>query len=126
MSTSSLPPENSRGIALGKELAQAARFWEPLRIAYNVALAGVVGAWVMATWPHFRLAMKLTTLVPMVFLALLANVCYSAAYLVELPLQQTPRTWMRHCRWAVWTAGTLFAIALANYWIADEIFPDVH
>jgi len=126
MSTPNLRTDNSGGMATGKGLAQAARFWEPLRIAYNVALAGVVAAWIIGTWPHFRPAMKLGKLAPMVFLALVANVCYSAAYLVELPLQQTPRTWMRHCRWAVWTAGTLFAIALANYWIADEIFPDVH
>jgi hypothetical protein len=26
----------------------------------------------------------------------------------------------------VWVAGVLFAILLANYWIADEIYPDVH
>jgi len=31
----------------------------------------------------------------------------------------------RHWRWRLWLAGTLFAMALANYWIADEIYPYV-
>jgi len=126
MSTPSLPPDNSDRNSIGKNLAQAVRFWEPLRIAYNLALAGVVGTWVLATWPHFRPAMKLATLAPMVVLALLANVCYSAAYLADVPLRYTQGKWMERWRWGVWTAGTLFAIVLTNYWIADEIYPDVH
>jgi hypothetical protein len=32
--------------------------------------------------------------------------------------------WLRW-RWSLWTCGMLFAILLANYWIADEIFPYV-
>jgi hypothetical protein len=29
-------------------------------------------------------------------------------------------------RWGLWILGTLFAFVLANYWIADEIYPDFH
>jgi uncharacterized protein involved in exopolysaccharide biosynthesis len=32
--------------------------------------------------------------------------------------------WKRR-RWILWLAGTAFAVALANYWIADEIYPFV-
>ena len=105
---------------------RAARFWEPLRIGYNLVLVGVVVAWVIATWPHFRPALRLWALLPMGVLALLANVCYSAAYLVDVPLQQVTIKFLAVWRWGVWIAGTLFAILLTNYWIADEIFPDVH
>ncbi len=26
----------------------------------------------------------------------------------------------------LWLLGILFALLIANYWIADEIYPDVH
>ncbi|HVM76155.1 MAG TPA: hypothetical protein VMT75_10965 [Candidatus Saccharimonadales bacterium] len=127
MSTANLPTsDSSTGPALLRELASAARFWEPLRIGYNLVLVGIVVAWVIATWPHFRPALRMATLVPMVFLALMANVCYSAAYLLDVLLQHVTTRFLGQWRWAVWTAGTLFAMLLANYWIADEIFPDVH
>lgn len=59
-------------------------------------------------------------------LALLANTYYCAVYLVDIPLQCSAANdlWRRWC-WTVWLAGTLLAILLANYWIADEIYPFV-
>jgi hypothetical protein len=32
---------------------------------------------------------------------------------------------LRRQRSVLWVIGTLFAILLANYWIADEIYPFV-
>jgi hypothetical protein len=56
----------------------------------------------------------------------LANVCYCAAYLVDLPLQYSSfRAAWRRRRFALWLAGMLFAALLASYWIADEIYPYV-
>ena len=108
-------------------LAVAARFWEPRRIAYNAVLCVIVAAWMATTWPHFRDALSLFHLGQMLVLALLANVCYSAAYLVDLAAQLSALNAVsRKTRWALWIAGTLFAILLANYWIADEIYPDFH
>lgn len=59
-------------------------------------------------------------------LALLANVCYCAAYLVDIPTQYSSvgAIWRRR-RWGLWLMGMLFAIVLENYWIADEIYPFV-
>jgi hypothetical protein len=127
METPNPAPSGSAGAPiepLRGNLAQAVRFWEPLRIAYNLLLVGVVVLWVVLTWPHFREALRFSSLLPLSFLALVANVFYCAAYLVELPFQQSARNFLRRERWILWTAGTLFAILLANYWIADEIFPD--
>jgi hypothetical protein len=116
-------PEGSfRGL-----MKDAVRYWEVRRVIYNAALVVVCAAWVLATWPHFRPAFAWWALPPMAFLALVANVCYSAAYLVDIPMQQSSLAivW-RNRRWGLWVAGTVFAIVLANYWIADEIYPDVH
>jgi hypothetical protein len=108
-------------------LADAARFWEPRRLLYNFILVLVTVTWIMATWPHFRPALTLTSLFPMSILALLANACYSAAYLLDIPLQCSSAAATRNrFRWGLWILGTLFAFVLANYWIADEIFPDFH
>ncbi len=107
-------------------LADAIRFWELRRIFYNLALASVVLLWVTVSWPHFRPAFTLISLLQLAVLALLANLCYCTAYLVDLPIQGSPlaSVWKRR-RWALWVVGTLFAILFENYWIADEIYPFV-
>lgn len=107
-------------------LSEAARFWEPRRLVYNLVLAAFVVAWIVRTWPHFRQAMTPANLGRLMILALLANVCYCAAYLAETLIQNvTTRTAWNRQRWVVWVVGTLFAILFENYWIADEIYPFV-
>ena len=110
----------------GKGLMEAARFWEPRRVVYNLLLFGVVMIWLVKTWPHFRPAMTLESLGIMAVLALLANACYCAAYLAEILIQNATSSvvWNRQ-RWAIWVVGTLLAILFENYWIADEIYPFV-
>src|SRR5438270_1313395 len=94
---------------------------------YNTLLVAAVVLWIALTWPHFRPSMSLLALGRMTVLALLANLCYCAGYVAEAfiqPLvQQTSR---RRLRWAVWIAGMLLSLLLENYWIADEIYPDVN
>ena len=74
----------------------------------------------------FRPAFTLQSLGRVLILAALANLCYCAAYLVDVPMQQSSIgiTWRRR-RWILWVAGTLFALLFACYWIADEIYPFV-
>lgn len=110
----------------GKGLIDAARFWEPRRLLYNALLFGFVVIWVVRSWPHFRPAMNLEGLGVATVLGLLANVCYCAAYLAEIAIQNATSSaaWNRQ-RWAVWVVGTLLAILFENYWIADEIYPFV-
>lgn len=99
------------------------RFWEYRRIFYNAALVGVVLLWLTLTWPHFRAMLRWNSLLLMVVLGLIANLCYCAAYFVDIPLlnSSVASVWRRG-RWIVWLVGTIFAIVLANYWIADEIY----
>jgi hypothetical protein len=107
-------------------LRDAIRYWEPRRIWYNVALTALAGAWLVLTWPHFRPALTLDSLTKVLVLAALANVCYSAAYLVDIPMQLSAASaaW-RQWRWALWLFGTILALLFACYWIADEIYPYV-
>ncbi len=102
------------------------RYWEMRRIWYNLALTVLAGAWVSLTWPHFQHALTPHHFLQLLALAALANLCYSAAYLVDIPMQQSSfsDSW-RQWRWALWLLGTLFALLFACYWIADEIYPFV-
>jgi hypothetical protein len=126
-------PTESHGIGqfpsrrFKESLADAIRFWERRRVVYNLILIGVVVAWIVASWPHFRPAMHLFRMFQLIVLGLIANAFYCAAYFVDIPMQSSDvrATW-RRWRWALWTLGTLFAFLLTNYWIADEIYPYVN
>ena len=112
--------------AFRQSILSAARFWEGRRLPYNAILAAVVAIWVFGTWPHFRPAFNLTSLGFLVLLAAVANVCYCTAHLVDVPMLQSPfaSRWLRW-RWRLWVVGTLFAVLIECYWIADEIYPYV-
>ena len=117
---------NSKSTKPSIDLRDAARFWEKHRLWYNALLFLVLILWVVFTWPHFRPAMNLVALGKMTILALLANLVYCAGYVTEgfvQPLVQ--RAYWRRMRLVVWVGGMLLALVLANYWIADEIYPYV-
>jgi hypothetical protein len=111
---------------LHQSLSEAVRFWEPRRLIYNLVLTAVALVWLVVTWPHFRPALTLSACVIFAVLALLANVCYCAAYVVDIPAQRSAfvSLWRRR-RGVLWLMGTIFAVILENYWIADEIYPFV-
>lgn len=131
MDTQNLPPSPESGQSAEgspwKGLVEAARFWEPRRVIYNLVLSVFVILWLVGTWPHFRPAMHLQSLLFLVIFALLANVCYCAAYLTEIPIQglAVSAVWSHRQRWAIWVIGMLLAVLFENYWIADEIYPFV-
>ena len=112
--------------------ADALRYWEPRRVLYNAVLTAVAVLWVVLTWPHFRSVRLMEVpagetqpaILILVVLAFLANVCYCAAYVVDIPLQRSLGTWRKY-RWTLLLTGTLFALLIENYWIADEIYPFV-
>jgi hypothetical protein len=108
-------------------LRDALAWWELRRIPYNLALALLAAGWVVVTWPHFRPVFTLESLGKLLVLAALGNVCYCAAYGLELlfAFSDLGPAWRRR-RGAVWIAGTLFALLLAQYWIGDEIYPYVN
>jgi hypothetical protein len=105
-------------------IREAPRFWERARVLYNAILTLVVLLWIVLTWPHFRPSLTLGAFEAMAVLALLANLCYSAAYVAEFFMQALlPIVHWRRFRKILWILGMLFALVLENYWIADEIYP---
>jgi hypothetical protein len=107
-------------------LPAAARFWEPRRLFYNLALTAIAIFWLIMGWSHFRPALHFSLLGPILVLALLANLCYCAAYLADLAIQHLlPGPLWKRTRWALWSLGTLIAILFESYWINDEIYPYV-
>ncbi len=118
-------PPGTEGTA-SATFRSALRYWEPRRIAYNLVLAAVLAAWLVLTWPHFRPALGGRSLLQLLALAAIANVAYCAAYGAEIAVRHCAfgDTWKSR-RWILWLAGTLFAVVLECYWIADEIYPYV-
>ncbi len=53
----------------------------------------------------------------------MANLCCSAACVVDIPLQHST-LWARS-RWILWLAGVLLSALYLDYGIADEIYPYV-
>jgi len=109
-------------------IRDAVRYWEPNRLRYNavlvavsilaIPLAFVLGpAWAsLANWQLY------------VVLAVLANVCYCTAYLLDLPLQFSPfcGAWRRRRKY-VFVTGTAFAGLLAfgfSFFIVAPLVPD--
>jgi len=106
------------------DLRDPVRYWELRRIVYNLILSAAAIAWVALTWPHFRPAFTWRTIPPLAFLVAMANLCYCAVYGAELTVRAlSPAGTWRHWRLAIFIAGTLLALLLESYWIADEIYP---
>ena len=68
-------------------VADGLRYWEPRRLLYNGALALVVLTHFFLALPGSREKLSFDVLLGLFFLAVLANVCYCAAYLADLFVQ---------------------------------------
>lgn len=117
-------PQAGLPSSLGDVLSDAIGYWERRRLGYNLALSVVVLGWAALAWGRLRGLFGIDHLLSLFVLAVLANVCYCAAYVVDVPVQLSAfrAGWRRH-RWMLWLLGTLFAMALAWFWIGDEILP---
>jgi len=107
-------------------IRNATRFWEPRRLIYNAILTATALFWLFKDWTHFRPALSWYFLGVITVLALLANLCYCAAYVADFALQNlVPNSALSRSRWAIFSLGTAFAILFESYWINDEIYPYV-
>lgn len=96
--------------------ADALRYWERQRIAYNAVLLLVVGAVFLSHWTQLLARASVDFLLVLFLLVVLANVAYCAAYPADLFVQRTGLgTARRRARWALFGVGTLFAAVLAQF-----------
>ena len=102
---------------LRRNVSDAIRFWEPMRLAFNVALAAIVGFYFVRGLPASRQSVTFDGFLLLVVLAVLANVAYCAAYLVDVFVQFSAyRDLWRKNRWVLFAIGLLFAAILTRFW----------
>jgi len=103
-------------------LSAAIRYWEPRRLLYNFVLALVVAAHIISGWPSSREALHFNGLLWLFVLAVLANVAYCAAYVVDIVVQMSGFRdhWLR-MRWILLAIGLTFA-AILTHFFAFAIF----
>jgi hypothetical protein len=103
-------------IDLQSPLTSAIAYWEPRRLLYNAWLLAVV----IATWfldsPRAPQAGAFELAQQLFLLAVLANVAYCAAYVVDVAalLSGFRATWLRR-RWLLLAIGMLFAAVPAHF-----------
>jgi len=113
-------------LAFRDMLTDALRYWERRRIGYNAVLAVVVMIHLAPAWRAFVQSFQWVELLELFVLAVLANVCYSTAYLVDLTVQYSGlrSAWLRW-RWVLWVIGTAFAAAWTWICLGGGVHPGV-
>jgi hypothetical protein len=109
---------SGRGVLsrLSGYVANGLRYWEPRRIIYNGVLSMVVLAHVALAWPGSRTKLSFDLALGVFLLAVLANVCYCAAYVADIFVQFSGL----HEAWRVGRAvllvvGTTFAATITHF-----------
>ena len=97
-------------------LTDAIRYWEVRRIAYNAILLAVVVVVFVLQWPQSRAAFSADLAQTLFILAVLANVAYCAAYVVDVVAQYSgfQAVWRRY-RWLLFLVGVVFASIIARF-----------
>ena len=96
--------------------ADALRYWEHRRIAYNGVLALVVSGVAVAHWQQFLRQASVDFFLGLFLLAVLANVAFCAAYPADVFVQRSGLGQaQRRVRTVLFAVGTLFASVLAQF-----------
>ena len=97
--------------------SDAIRYWEPKRLLYNAVLTAVVVTYFVLGLPGSKHLVSLNGLLFVFLLAVLANVAYCAAYVVDIFAQNSEfRVQWRNYRWTLFAVGSLFAAILTRFW----------
>ena len=107
-------------------LSHAIHYWEPRRILFNAILLIEVAAIFALNLPGSRAGFNVDLFLLLFVLAVLANVAYCAAYLVDVVAQLSTfrGTWLRY-RWALFLVGATFAGALTYLFSSGLFVPHV-
>lgn len=112
-------PPSRKAPELRDVITDALRYWEKKRLLYNAVLGGIV---LLYALPNLDKLAHGSRLVLLVVNALVANVCFSAAYVPDVFVQLSDfrPAWLRW-RWVLMAAGTVISVPLAA-WTAAIIF----
>jgi hypothetical protein len=103
--------------ALREWVTDAIRYWEPRRIVYNLVLMGVVLACFVVALPLSKGIISLNFALVLFMMAVLANVAYCSAYVVDLFAQISGfrELWQKY-RWLLFLVGMIFAGIITRFW----------
>lgn len=104
-------------------ITNALHYWERKRVIYNLLLALPVAAHAINSIMSGQKIEWLEKITVLFVLAVIANVLYCAAYLVDIPVQYSEyrRHWLRW-RLALFVIGALFALYWANLITGASLF----
>jgi hypothetical protein len=68
-------------------VTDAIKFWESWRLLYNLALATIVVIYFGLAYPHSKTALTVDFCLGLFLLAVIANIAYCAAYIVDIFVQ---------------------------------------
>jgi len=106
--------------ALRDWATDAIRYWEPRRLAYNIVLTAVVLIYFGLNYPKSLDVLSIDLALGVFLLAVLANVAYCAAYVVDIFAQASGfREGWRKRRWVLFGIGTLFAAVITRFFVMD-------
>ena len=96
--------------------AEAIKYWEPRRLVYNLVLAVVVFFYFALAWPKSKSFLSLNSVLALFLLAVVANVCYCAAYVVDMfvQLSSVRAIWLQK-RWLLFLLGMMFAAVITRF-----------
>jgi hypothetical protein len=104
--------------SLRESATDAIRYWEPRRLVYNAVLIVVVVVCFLVRYPASKSVLSLDSGLFLFLLAVLANVAYCAAYLVDIFAQMSGyRDEWRRYRLGLFLVGLAFASVLTRFWI---------
>ena len=97
-------------------ISAAIRFWEPMRVVYNLVLAAIVGLHFWSGLPASKEYLAPDFVLVLFLLAVAANICYCAAYVPDVFAQLSEfRDAWRYARWVVFAVGTLVAAIITHF-----------
>jgi hypothetical protein len=102
--------------ALREVATDALRYWERRRLVYNAALLLIVVCCFVLDLPESHAHVGLNLLLVFFVLAVIANVLYCLAYVVDVFVQLSAlrRAWLRW-RWVLFLVGTSTAAVIARF-----------
>jgi hypothetical protein len=94
----------------------AIKFWERWRLLYNLILAAVVVIYFAIRYPMSKAVLSVDFGLGLFLLAVVANIAYCAAYLVDIFTQASGfrEDWRRY-RKVLFVIGTLFAAIITRF-----------
>jgi len=102
--------------SLRNTVSSAIRFWEPLRLVYNAALAVIVLTYFVLGLPASKKAVSVDGVLVLFLLAVIANVAYCSAYVVDVFAQASMyREIWRKARWILFVIGLTFSAILTRF-----------